>query len=544
MIRLFSHIVRWFSSWRRFCALLTLIFLVRGVIVLSVLPPFEGWDEYQHIAYIVFLLENDRPPVLKEDNDVPRSLYADLVKYPHSRLAVDEQLRGIGCLSYEEFWQADPPPAVPPDPPKVRLYQAQQSSLYYSLVSPLYAWLSARGGLLAAVTGLRVLNVLFGGAALALALWAVGRLVKPSAHRYLLGLLIVTQPLFLLDCARVANDALALLLGTLTVVILLLFPPRHYLAASVAAGATLGLGVLAKAINLGLAPLVIYVFVSMAWGKRLVIRQALIGLVVLVAGAAAISLHTFYFNLTHFGMLTPMQEAVQNRAEGRTLSDYVEAATRLNWWREISRRYLRHSLWCGGWSMLPAPRWLMRLQQYLIQFAVLGGLFLLRRGPRRERWLFTRPDVGARLAALCLGMAGALCYHMLHSFMALPNVATNIWYAAVTFPWLLCLFYQGIAGFPRRWITHFFAVQMLAVFLATEAYGTLVRMVRAYTGHGWDAVAWDRLAALHLPGTGPAATFPALVLVTVFVVLAAAVWVNAVRGEGHVKPPGPAQSAR
>lgn len=539
MIRLFSQTVRWFSSWRRFCALLTLIFLVRGVLVLSVLPPFEGWDEYQHIAYIVFLLENDRPPVLHEDNDVPRSLYKDLVKFPHSRLAA-EQIRGIGGLSYDEFWQADPPPDVPLDPPIIGLYQAQQSSLYYSLVSPLYSWLSARGGLLAAVTGLRALNLLFGGAALALALWAVGRLVNSSAHRYMLGLLIVAQPLLLLNCARVANDALALFLGTLVVVILLVFTPRHYLVASVGAGLALGLGVLAKSINLGLAPLVAYVFVSMVWRKQLVIRQALIGLVVLTAGAAAISLHTFYFNLMHFGMLTPMQEAVQNRAEGRTLSDYVEAATKLDWWREISRRYLRHSLWRGGWSMLSAPRWLVRVQQYSIQFAVLGGLFLLRKGPRRQRWLFTRPDVGARLAALCLGMTGALCYHMLHSFMALPNVATNIWYAAVTFPWLLCLFYQGIAGFPRPWITHIVGAQMLTLFLVTEIYGTLVLMVHEYTGHGWDAVGWDRLAALHLPGLGPAATFPALALVAILVFLAVAVWVSAVRIGGNAKSPNPA----
>lgn len=539
VIRLFSQTVRWFSSWRRFCALLTLIFLVRGVVVLSVFPPLEGWDEYQHVAYIVFLLENDRPPVLKEGNDVPRSLYGDLVKYPHGEFAL-EQLRGIGALSYEAFWQADSPPAVPSDPPSIRLYQAQQSSFYYALVAPLYAWLSARGGLLAAMTGLRALNILFGGAALVLALWAVGRLVRASAHRYLLGLLIVSQPLFLLDCARVANDALALFLGTLTVVILLVITPRHYLAASVCAGLALGLGVLAKAINLGLAPLVAYVFVSMAWKKQLAIRRALIGLVVLTAGAAAISLHTFYFNLMHFGMLTPMQEAVQNRAEGRTLSDYIEAATQLDWWHEISRRYLRHSLWCGGWSMLSAPRWLVRLQQYSIQFAVLGGLFLIHRETRRKRWLFTRPDVVARLLALCLGMTGALCYHMLHSFLALPNVATNIWYAAVTFPWLLCLFYQGIAGFPRPWITHFLGAQMLILFLVTEFYGTLVTMVRKYTGHGWDAAGWDRLAALHLPGLGPSATLPALALAVVLLLLAASAWINVVRGGEALKSPGPA----
>jgi len=535
VIRLFFRVVRWFAGWRRFCALLTLIFLVRGVFVLSVLPPLEGWDEYQHVAYIVFLLENDRPPVLHKDNAVPRSLYKELVKYPQCDLAI-QQLRGIGALRYDDFWRAAAAPVVSKNPPKLRLYQAQQSAFYYRLVAPLYAWLSERGGLLAALTGLRALNVCFGGAALFLAMLALGHLVRPGAHRTMLALLIVAQPLFLLDCARVANDALAILLGTLAVVTLLVFTPRHVLPAALVAGLALGFGVLAKAVNLGLMPFAAYVFLSPAWRKRQAVRRALMGLAVFLLAATAVSFHQYYFNVRHFGMLAPMQEAVQNQAEGRTLGDYIQGAASLDWWHQISRRYLRHILWRGGWSMLSAPGLLVRIHQYLICLAVLGGVFLLRRKVRRRRWLFRQRDVFSRLTVLCLGMTAALCYHMLQSSLVLPNVATNIWYAAVTFPWLLCLFYQGIAGYPWRWITHLLAAEMLVVYIATEMYGTMVSMVHAYTGHGWDRVAWDRLSQLHLPGLGPVMTFPALGLGLVLILLALGVWVDAIRRGRKRKP--------
>ncbi|MCZ6681917.1 MAG: hypothetical protein O7B26_01960, partial [Planctomycetota bacterium] len=64
MRRYVTWMVRQFSNWRRYCALLAVIFLVRGIFYLSVLPPFEGWDEYQHLAYVAFVAENGRSPVL------------------------------------------------------------------------------------------------------------------------------------------------------------------------------------------------------------------------------------------------------------------------------------------------------------------------------------------------------------------------------------------------------------------------------------------------------------------------------------------------
>ena len=45
-------------------AALIAAFLARSPLYLSVFPPFEGWDEPQHLAYIVHLDENGAIPVM------------------------------------------------------------------------------------------------------------------------------------------------------------------------------------------------------------------------------------------------------------------------------------------------------------------------------------------------------------------------------------------------------------------------------------------------------------------------------------------------
>lgn len=526
-----GHLSGWIDSlaaWRRYAALMAALFIVRGLFLLSVLPPFEGWDEYQHLAYVQFVLENGRSPSLHKDSKVPRSLYSELVKYPHSEMGA-EQLRAVGARSYAEFWQTGRAPPVRTNAPDICLYQAQHSGFYYRLVSPFYAWLVKHGGFLCGVTGLRLLNVLFGGGAIFVSLLAVGRLVKPGALRYLLGLLIATQPLFLVNCARVANDGIALLLGTCVVALLLVMPPRRYLISATVAGAALGLGILGKAINLGILPFAVFVFIWMAWQKRLRVRQAVSGALVLILVGTAVSGHYFYSNLKNFGLLTPMQEAVHNRTEGRTRSDFVEAARDVDWSDEVSRRYLRHSLWRGGWSWLRAPGFWPRSHGVLICLSILGACFLWKRSFRERRRFLNHGDTALNIVILWLGITAGLCYHMLQTQAALGVVATNIWYAAVTFPWLLMLVCQGFAGYPWRWLTNVMVLNLLLVFLLVEIYGTLFEMVRTYAGSDWRHDAWDRLARMHLPGMGPEMTFPALAVVLVLYASALGVWAARLR---------------
>lgn len=495
------------GAWRWFSTLCVLLFCARGLFVLSIFPPLEGWDEYQHIGYVEYLLEHGDSPVFNDNNDVPRSLHAELVKLPHSKNAV-HQLQFIGGVSYEEFWKLDAPPELVEDAPTIRLYQAQHSSLYYRLVAPVYSWAKTQWGFVPAVTMLRAINVAFGAGAIAIALWAIGLLVRPGPFRHLIGLLIALQPLFLLNCARVANDAPAVLFGTAAVAAMLLLGTKPSVRASIVLGVLLGVGVLFKTINLGLLPLAAFVYLYAAWKGDW--RRAIPMGFVALACMLAVSGYYFAFNLQTFGMLTPMQEAIQNRAEGKTLGDYLEAAKYLNWYHEVSTRYLRHSLWRGGWSMI-LPDWrllgvsrlFVKMHEVTAWFAAVGILWMLSPKYRQERLIFSRPGTATRIGVLWFGVTAALCYHMLQTIVALPNVATNIWYAAVTFPWLLVLLVQGLAAFPAPRLGQFFIGLMAVAFLGTEIYGTRVAMVEEYALVPWGDLARERLSQLHPSWWGP-----------------------------------------
>ena len=61
-------------AWWLLAGLLITAFLARGPLYLSVFPPFEGWDEYQHLAYIAHLDETGSIPVAEESTRVSTTL--------------------------------------------------------------------------------------------------------------------------------------------------------------------------------------------------------------------------------------------------------------------------------------------------------------------------------------------------------------------------------------------------------------------------------------------------------------------------------------
>ena len=81
-------------AWWLVAGLLIAAFLARGPLYLSVFPPFEGWDEYQHLAYIVHLDEAGTIPAVTKDR-VSLALRPLVIAMPHSASGA-EQVRGVG----------------------------------------------------------------------------------------------------------------------------------------------------------------------------------------------------------------------------------------------------------------------------------------------------------------------------------------------------------------------------------------------------------------------------------------------------------------
>ena len=122
------------KAWWRFRVLLVGLVLCRGLVLLCVMPPFEGWDEYQHVGYVVHVGETGRRAVLNE-TVVPPALVTAAVQFPQPKSAL-EQIGRLGAVDYATFWaRRDPPVRKEGD---VALYQAQHAPFYYRMAAPLF----------------------------------------------------------------------------------------------------------------------------------------------------------------------------------------------------------------------------------------------------------------------------------------------------------------------------------------------------------------------------------------------------------------------
>lgn len=532
----------------RLPALMTLLFLARGVVLLCVIPPFEGWDEYQHVAYIVHLLERGERPVPGRA-DVPESLLRALVRFPAPAAAV-EQLGEVGVVGYDAFWRCESPPTYRSPSRPIPLYQAQHASLYYRLVAPVFAAAGGVANLSASVAAVRLVNLLFATAAVWIALHGLKRLSPNPNVAALAGLLFVLNPLFGVNAARVSNDALAILFATVAIVRLLAFDPlrlrpgpeacatgvrrdhepaingheirrspRRSLTVVVrimpagpavtagVIGLLAGLAIVTKAVHLPLIPFAAIVLVTRCRRTTFAWRRAAASNGLFVAGLLCAAAPTLWFNLRHVGSLTTIRDLRVNEPAGDGQSGLLEAAGDVNWLNASWRLWMHGSQWSGGWSYVQMPGWLRTAHEAVIVAAAAG--FVARRWRGREgRRDFGEQTAPARAESGAAGVhAGwlvlllacyhaALAYHVVLLKAAFGLAMTNFWYAAVTLPWFALLLCRGAFGWPAGWMRAAVVGAWGAVCLAALGVGVLGLMAPTYSDTSLRLDVLRRLASL------------------------------------------------
>ena len=473
-------------GWLWFRMILTSLVLCRGLVLLCVIPPFEAWDEYQHVAYLAYMAETGHRPLLGQAN-VPVALLSKLSSFPESQSAL-RQLSGWGVVDYATYWsrasRGERPAPAAPTPPPVPLYQAQHGPLYYRLATPLFSLLGGVADLRLTIGGLRLVNLLLTAASVWIALGLVNRLVRDVRLAALCGLLIATQPLFLTNGVRVANDALGVFLATASVAAAMNLKRSHLVRSAFGLGALVGLAVLAKTVNLGLLP-----FVAACWivaiyrdgrGDRASRRTILASALALLIGFVIVTQSEFRANWQQFGSPTVMQEAVANRAAGRGTADLVRT-TRVIAWREWAEKlWFRDSLSSGGWSWAGKHEHLRSRHEFLAGLGLLGWAWLI--VPAARARIFGRfRDRACPLLffILCLAYAGAMGYHAVQSQLCWGSIATNPWYAAAAYPWFLLLVSGGAFAWPVGRLRSILPAAIVLVFLEVEACTVLGSMTAA-----------------------------------------------------------------
>ena len=447
-----------------FLVLLLSFVLLRSWNLSTVQMPFNGWDEFNHIAASYFVHTNGKMPKSTDilDADITRFFATQphpsssalffqykVPLYPGLRMG-DDSINALCCRHFKIS-----------DSNEVQIYQAQHGPLYYTLMASIVKGKDPPSLLRWADTG-RLVNM----ACYMLTILLFYRILRKAAAAYAHPLLtygVVT--LFAsfaytsFNFSRFSNDGLALLLGcTALLAHMTFFSPEKYglkrlLLTAYGVGALTGCAVLAKATAM---PLVPALCVAMAaYAMRLRRPWLLACAAALVVGYAAVAGGYHLHNYLEYGQLTGMQEAVHNKRNGLGLLDAVAAVLRAPWppgevFQALTSNPLLYKMltFVGGWSNIPNAHALSTLFRLGVLGCVLAGLASLRAAPARAvtaRLLRQSPELPLLLAFATLG----LLFHSLHSFLAFGYAATGGWYAMLATPVLFAALLLGPALLGR-----------------------------------------------------------------------------------------------
>lgn len=467
---------------RNVVVFLWIAFLARGVFYCSLLPLWEGFDEWGHFAVVQNMATRNSWSVDRHDG-VSRELLDSLRLAPLPR---DTLAHG---MSHDEFWRLPAPRRLSLEgqlrslPPQrsleypnsdIRAYEGQQPPLYYWLLSLAYRPV---GGvpLLSRVWVLRLITLAIASFTVPLTFLLARRVCGNNGLAIGVTAVVVSLPAFTMLCCRIGNDALAATLGTLCLLLMLeCGDPNAPRGVPALFGAALGFALLTKASFLALVPasLVYATYTSIrSRGRRadVVIRWA-------CAFSIAALLSAWWYWQTWRATGSFSGEQIEAAAlRGAPLSAILGMLRSIHWRVAADFAFVTH-VWVGNWSFLLVRGWMYHLLGWVAAAAAVGVLVrIVRPG------LYRRSDLLGLVLAY-LAMLFALAFHVVTTFAAMGTGATLSYYLYGVVAAEAVLAAVGLAAIvPHRRVA-VVAPCLALLFAALDVYGTQFYLVPYYTG--------------------------------------------------------------
>lgn len=508
-------------TWQRIVFAITVMVLARGILWLSVLPPLEGPDEYQHIAYLVYLKEKHVVPNFRSAH-MTESM-SDIVKaFPHPPASAGQLApRGWEAKTYDEFWNGKPAnssgqPNPGPGETGLHLYQSQHPPLFYLVSLPLWLLFASRDYLLA-INAIRLLNVLLLAASVFVFLKVLESCVPKLRHRLFIGLLVGLYPMLLTMTARVSNDSFAIFLSMLTLYFITK-PNREKSLRNVAIASGLtALAMLTKSTAIVMVPAIIVSILLAFYQGKLKLLQATkhLAVVVLVLIAVLAPMYAYYYLAT--GDWFRVGRNVTWNLDDKSFWWIWSHAFNVGWSSLLIEWVFVPHFWMSGWSFVVEPLWLwypFKAMMYgFWSWFVTAGLI---RGWKRTKsaareYIFARNDRAAIFGTIVIANVLALGSY---STLSIANWGVNsvvASYFMIAWPVWTALVYQAAVFLGPRFAAWFAGV-CLTLYFVMEMVGTLQivpQMSTAATG----MEAWHRVAALHPFFPGPWFVVPCVLLI-------------------------------
>jgi hypothetical protein len=485
-----------------FCLLLALLFIARGQAVLQLYPAMEGFDEFQHTAYLIHLEEQGTLPVLGETL-VPKSLHPELAANPHSDLSW-RQAREAGGLRYKHFYDHAAEPVLDRD---ILLFQAQHPPLYYLFTHRLFGAIYQTAGYREAVYALRSLQLVFGAAALVLMLLTFRRLIEDPLTLRLAALAASLVPMNLIYTLRVSNDALAVLFASAMFAVLAgIRTDRHLVTRAAALGLLAAAGAMTKTIAFLFLPVAIAFYAALLFARSFSRIKVLIGLVLIPAIYTALCHRYHLDNLERHGTLFPALETIVNAENHHGLGALLGAARLADVWDFFVIRLVQENLWKSGMTFLePWSGWEWAAFAILAA-GLLGGLADVLRATSRTTRLSATPDQRRYLllCGLAVGATFAGAYaHGLNCRLAWGALITPAYYVMVAFPALIVVCLAGLRPLAGRTAAIVLSGGLCLIYLAAELHALITVAIPYWTNTRDPALAITRLRQLGNAWTDP-----------------------------------------
>ena len=424
--------------------------LLIGTGYLSILPPFERFDETAHFSRIRETLHTGTLPQANT-SFIDRSIveYSGPSHYgnglPPFNLGNVYPTFFANPSNIERFalQYKNNPFNSTFEKSTVANWQAQHPPLYYALLSPLLGVIQNLS-LVSQLFVIRLVSFILALIGVGLAVLAAQRnsLLSDSKITLQLGFVFypLLAPMFFFEFARVGNDSLCLLIaGALAYVLSFWFEDETSIKKSLGIGVILGLGILTKAfflpISIGLGCFLLLRIIqnqnsdTPAWTR-------LRSLFFVFAPALLLGGLWYLFNfLSSNSMGLGGDEAAQVAQQGGLLAGLKQHFSFSGLVRGLSIPFATYG-WVGSWSLARISVWL-QLPLLLIEFIVFSlYLFNLRQKPFGDQ------------NYLLLWLAGfiylGLGWHVLIS-MSLSGIGTSPgWYFHILLPWIAPAFGLGL----------------------------------------------------------------------------------------------------
>jgi hypothetical protein len=483
-------------------------FVARLAFYSSMLPLWEGYDEWAHFSVIRHMAVSHEA-LVERDAPVPRDVEASLQLAP-----VPWEMRYLPppWLTQDSYWSLPAemrarreaafrmmPRAWSRQPGDggFRTYEALQPPLYYWMMTPVERLLGA-SSLAVQVMTLRWLSVLLASLAVPL-VFAVGRLVLDEPLALGCAAIVALMPGVALDVARVGNDGLSIVLFSLLAWLAVRMVAHGWdLWPAVGLGFTLGLGLLTKAYFLTAIPAFALLWLwelCRARGNNrsltVAARNRKAGRAVAVlhgflAAAISIAMAAWWYlrNLQLTGTLSGLSESVMIGHAGPAAM--LRQAVSINWAKAIDAILFSH-LYFGGWSSLTVRSWMYHVFYLVILLAAVGLVW-----KARTRETGALGALGVLYGAFWAGQ----CYNVVLLYMSKGLAGSMGWYLDAVVAAEVVL---AVAGLRRIVPARAAVLSGAVLFALLDLYSVHFVEIPYYTGMIRHK-AGGAVAALHLAG--------------------------------------------